>query len=63
MQQAARCFAYIADALEAETLQGQTADRIIAAGKQLISAAGLDANQLLTGMSPERQQTIRTLFS
>lgn len=62
MQQAGRCFTFIAQALEAETLQGQTAQRIVVAAKQLITTAGLDANQLLAGMSPETQQTVRAFF-
>lgn len=62
MQQAARCFNFIAQALEAETLQGQTAQRIVASAKSLIAAAQLDANQLLAGMSPETQHTVRAFF-
>lgn len=62
MQQAAKCFTFIAQALEAETLQGQTAQRIVSAAKQLITTAGLDANQLLAGLSPEAQHTVRAFF-
>lgn len=62
MPQAAKCFTTIAQALEAETLQGQTAQRIVAAAKVLITSAGLDADQLLATLPPETQQTLRTLF-
>lgn len=62
MQNGARCFKYIADALEAETLQGQTAQRIVDASKQLISSAQLDAAQLLASLTPEAQQTVRAFF-
>ena len=62
MQQAARCFTFVAQALEAETLQRQTAQRIVGAAKTLVQAANLDANQLLAGMSPETQQTVRAFF-
>lgn len=63
LQQAARCFNFIAQALEAETLQGQTAQRIVASAKTLMAAAQLDANQLLAGMTPETQHTVRAFFS
>ena len=62
MQNAARCFKYIAEALEAETLQGQTAQRIVDASKRLISAAQLDASQLLSSLTPEAQRTVRAYF-
>lgn len=62
MSRAADCFKFIAQALEAETLQGQMAQRIVAAGRKLIATAGLNADQLLNGLPPETQQTVRTLF-
>ncbi|KAG0647419.1 Importin beta sal3 [Hyphodiscus hymeniophilus] len=62
VSQAAKVFVFIAQALEAETIQGQTASRIVASAKQLISMAGLDAAQLLQQLSPETQQTVRTYF-
>lgn len=61
-EKADRCFVFIAQALEAETLQGQTARRIVGAAKQLVAFAGLNAEQLLAGMSPETQQTVRAFF-
>ncbi len=62
MTQAQKCFTFVAQALEAETLQGQTASRIVGAAKQLVQTAGLDANQLLSSLSPETQQTVRAFF-
>ncbi|KAF2500302.1 ARM repeat-containing protein [Lophium mytilinum] len=62
MAQAAKCFTFVALALESETLQGQTATRIVGAAKQLVTTAGLDANQLLANLSPETQQTVRAFF-
>ena len=62
MSKAAQCFTFIAQALEAETLQGQMAQRIVEAGKKLIATAGLDASQLLSSLPPETQQTVRALF-
>ncbi|GAB7363350.1 hypothetical protein MBLNU230_g3631t1 [Neophaeotheca triangularis] len=63
MNNAAKCFNYIAQALEAETLQGNVAQRIVGAAKQLVQMAGLDANQLLAGMTAETQQTVRAFFA
>lgn len=62
MNKAAQCFTFIAQALEAETLQGQMAQRIVGAGSKLIRTAGLDSTQLLAGLPPETQNTVRTLF-
>ncbi|MCJ1372906.1 hypothetical protein MMC20_004132 [Loxospora ochrophaea] len=58
-----KAFLAIAVALEAETLQGQTAQRVATAAKQLINTAGIDANGLLATLSPETQQSIRTYFA
>ncbi|PBP19199.1 ARM repeat-containing protein [Diplocarpon rosae] len=60
--QAGKIFISIAQALEAETLQGQNATRIVAAGKMLLQTAGLDPAQILLQLSPETQQTVRAFF-
>ena len=62
MSRASQCFTFVAQALEAETLQGNTAQRAIAAARKLVQTAGLDANQLLNGLPPETQQTVRAMF-
>ncbi len=62
MSQAGKVFIFIAQALEAETLQGQTATRIVAAAKTLLQGAGLDPTALLQQLSPEAQQTVRAYF-
>ncbi|KAK0844766.1 importin subunit beta-3 [Friedmanniomyces endolithicus] len=62
MLQAPRCFVFVAQALEAETLQGAMAQRIVGAARKLVTDAGLDANQLLAGLPPETQQTVRAFF-
>lgn len=62
MSQAAKCFTFIAQALDAETLQGQTASRIVGAAKLLVQSAGLDANQLLSTLPPETQRTVQAFF-
>ena len=63
ISQASKVFIFIAQALEAETLQGQTAARIVASAKTLLAAANLDPSQLLQQLSPETQQTVRAFFS
>lgn len=50
-------------ALEGEAIQGQTAQRAVASAKALVAASGLDAAQVLAGMSPETQKTVRVWFS
>ncbi len=62
LSQAAKIFVFIAQALEAETLQGATATRLVAAAKQLVATAGIDANQVLSTLTPETQQTVRSYF-
>nr|POE64848.1 importin subunit beta-3 [Quercus suber] len=62
MSQAQRCFMFVAQALEAETLQGNMAQRIVGAARKLVTTAGLDANQLLASMSPETQRTVQAFF-
>lgn len=62
VSQGAKIFAFIAQALEAETLQGQTAAKIVEAAKLLLQVAGLDPAQVLQQLSPETQQTVRTYF-
>ena len=62
LAKASQCFTYIAQALEAETLQGNMAQRIVGAARKLVQLAGLDANQLLATLPPETQQTVRAFF-
>lgn len=59
---AQQCFTYVAQALEAETLQGQTAQRAVAAARKLVQLAGLDAAQLLNSLPPETQGTVKAFF-
>lgn len=63
MNQAGKVFVFIAQALEAETLQGQTASRVAAAAKVLLTAANVDPMPLLQQFSPESQRTIMGYFS
>lgn len=61
--QASKLFVFVAQALEARSLQGQTANRIAASTKALLTATGVDASPLLQQFSPEAQQTITNFFT
>ncbi|KAM0427764.1 hypothetical protein ACHAPT_007220 [Fusarium lateritium] len=63
MNQAGKVFVFIAQALEAETLVGQTASRVAAATKALLTTAGVDPTPLLQQFSPESQRTIMGFFN
>lgn len=62
LAQPARCFVFVAQALEAETLQGNIAQQIVNAARKLVQMAGLDANQLLASLPPETQPIVRAYF-
>ena len=62
MSNADKVFGYIVQALEAETLQGQTAGRVANSAKQLVAATGLNAEQILAGVSPDNQAAVRSYF-
>jgi hypothetical protein len=61
--QADKVFMHVAQALVAETLQGQTASRVVAATKGLLTAVNVDATPLLQQFPEEAQRTIMGLFS
>jgi len=63
MTQADKVFTFIAQALEADTLQGQTASRVVAAAKLLLTESGIDATPLLQRFPEESQQTIMKWFN
>lgn len=62
MSAADKVFGYIVQALEAETLQGQTAARVASSAKALVAATGLNADHILTGVAPENQAAVRSYF-
>ncbi|OIW26385.1 ARM repeat-containing protein [Coniochaeta ligniaria NRRL 30616] len=62
LAQAAKAFVFVAQALEAGALGGQTAARVVAATKQLLTVTGTDPIPLLQQFSPESQQLIRGYF-
>ena len=59
---AVQAFQHIIQALEAETIQGQTADRLATAAKQLVAQTGINAEQALQSLSPEGQNAVRSYF-
>ena len=61
--QPAKVFKFMAEALEAETIQGQTANRVVEAGKKLVMSTGVDAAQLLASLPPETQKIVTAYFS
>ncbi len=63
MNQASKIFVFIAQALEAETLQGQTASRVASATKTLLTTANVDPMPLLQQFSQDAQRTIMGYFS
>ncbi|KAK3305552.1 armadillo-type protein [Chaetomium strumarium] len=63
MSQAPRIFVFVAQALEAEALSGQTAARVVAATKMLVEGTSTDVSPLLQQFSPEAQNIVRAHFS
>ncbi|KAI9728331.1 MAG: hypothetical protein M1828_003731 [Chrysothrix sp. TS-e1954] len=59
----AKIFKDVVEALNAETLQGQTAQRTFAAVNTLLSQTGVDPNQALSTLSPELQQAVQKFNS
>lgn len=56
-------FTYIAQALEAQTLTAQTAQRVCAAAKMLLQATNTDPTPLLQQFPAEAQQVIMGYFN
>ncbi|KAF4591475.1 importin beta-3 subunit [Ophiocordyceps camponoti-floridani] len=63
MNHGSKLFLFVAQALEAETLQGQTATRVAAATKMLLTSASVDPTPLLQQFSQDSQRTIMGYFS
>ena len=62
--QAEKVFLHVARAMEAETLQGQTANRVATATKLLLQAVNMDPMPVLQqNFSPAGQSTIMKHFS
>jgi len=54
---------HVAEALEVETIRGETARRVVAATKALLTTTGTDAGSLLPQFSAEAQQMITGFFA
>ncbi|KAL9107145.1 MAG: hypothetical protein Q9227_007925 [Pyrenula ochraceoflavens] len=61
-QSAEKAFSSIVQALEAETIQGTTAQKVVESAKALVQRTSLDADRVLASLSPEGQETVRTYF-
>lgn len=60
---AGQVFHHIVLALEAETIQGQTAKKVAESAKRLVEQTGLNAEQVVGALSPEGQATVKSFFS
>lgn len=49
-------------ALDNETLQGETAKRVADAAKRLVQATGVNAEAILAGVNPDNQEAVRKYF-
>ncbi|ESU14277.1 hypothetical protein FGSG_13254 [Fusarium graminearum PH-1] len=63
VNQVGKVFVFIAQALEAETLVGQTANRVVQVTKGLLQSTSVDPSPLLQQFSPQAQQTIMGFFN
>lgn len=63
VSQPAKAFQFVAQALEAETLQGQTATRVVNSTKALVQATGVNLAQVAATLTSEQQQTVQAYFS
>lgn len=62
-QRAGQVFRAVAVALEAETVQGKTAERVVAAVRGLVQRLGVGEGVLMQGLGPETAQNVRAWFS
>lgn len=58
-----KVFTHVVLALEAETLQGQTASRVVNSVKALIQATNTNLVQVAANLTPEQQRTAQAYFS
>jgi hypothetical protein len=56
-------FQFVAQALEAETLQGTTATRVVNCVKSLVQITNMPLQQAAAGLTAEQQQTVAAYFS
>ena len=63
MARAPQIFDYVVQAIDAETIQGQTADRVINATKNLLAATGSNIQQLAAQVPPERLNAVKRILA
>ncbi|WEW55410.1 importin subunit beta-3 [Emydomyces testavorans] len=59
---AEKAFTYVVQALEAKSIQGAVANRIVASVKQLVASTNVNAEQILANVRPEKQMEVRRYF-
>lgn len=62
-ERAAKAFVFVAQALEAETLSGQSATRVVQATKNLVQGAEMNIGQIMGRLTPEQQAVVQAYFS
>jgi hypothetical protein len=63
LSQPQKVFAAVALAVEAKTLQGQIAAKVVTSTKNLMQITGQDVNSLLAQLGPEPHLIARSAFS
>jgi len=63
VSQPVKIFQFVAQALESETLQGQTATRVVTSVKNLVQATNVNLGQVVAGLTPEQQRIVQAYFS
>lgn len=62
MNQAPQVFDSVLQALDAETIQGHTAERVVTATRGLLNVVGISPAQILASMPVERHSAARRWF-
>lgn len=60
---APQLFDYVVSAVDAETIQGQTAERTVAATRSLLAAVGLSVSQVASQLPVEKHTAVKKFFS
>ncbi|KAL1952456.1 hypothetical protein VTO42DRAFT_5376 [Malbranchea cinnamomea] len=57
-----KLFGYVVQALEAETLQGNIAARVVRSARELVTATGVNVDPIFAAVRPENQMRVRKYF-
>lgn len=63
MSQPGKIFDYVVQALDADTLSGQTAERVVTSMKALLTTSGINPAQILADIPVERHVVAQKWFS